>query len=116
VTTSPTTYVPPTEEKDLRKIILAIQQLAAGRSNATGVVTLAPGTTTTTVSPSDPVNTGARTVAPQSAVFLFPKTAHAAAELAAGGCYVSIVGKQKFTVTHANNAQSDRMFFYLAVG
>ena len=112
----PRTYVPPTEEKDLRKVILAIQQLAAGRSNATGLVTLAASTTTTTVSPADPVHAGAQTVAPQSAVFLFPKTAHAAAELAAGGCYISAVGKQTFTVTHANNAQTDRTFFYLAVG
>ena len=47
---------------------------------------------------------------------LFPKTAHAAAEFAAGGCYVSAVGKQTFTVTHANNAQADRTFFYLAIG
>ena len=114
--TVPKTYVPATEEKDLRKINLAIQQLAAGRSNATGVVTLAASTTTTTVSPTDPVHAGAQTVAPQSAVLLFPKTAHAAAELAAGGCYISAVGKQTFTVTHANNAQTDRAIFYLAVG
>ena len=26
------------------------------------------------------------------------------------------VGKQTFTVTHANNAQTDRTFFYLAIG
>lgn len=114
--TVPRTYVPATEEKDLRKIILAIQQLAAGRSNAAGVVTLAASTTTTTVSPANTANPGAQTVAPQSAVLLFPKTAHAAAELAAGGCYISAVGKQTFTVTHANNAQTDRTFFYLAIG
>ena len=29
-------YVPATQEKDLQKVILALQQLAAGRSNATG--------------------------------------------------------------------------------
>ncbi len=114
--TVPKTYVPATEEKDLRKVILAIQQLAAGRSNATGVVTLVTSTTTTTVTPTDPVNAGAQTVAPQSAVLLFPKTAHAAAELAGGGCYISSVGKQTFTVTHANNTQADRTFFYLAIG
>jgi hypothetical protein len=114
--TVPKTYVPATEERDLRKIVLAIQQLAAGRSNAAGIVTLLASTSTTTVSPANSVNNGAQAVAPQSAVLLFPKTAHAAAELAAGGCYVSAVGKQTFTVTHANNAQADRTFFYLAVG
>jgi hypothetical protein len=114
--TIPKTYVPATEEKDLRKINLAIQQLAAGRSNAVGVVTLVPSASTTTVSPSNTTNAGAQTVAPQSAVLLFPKTAHAAAELAAGSCYISAVGKQTFTVTHANNAQTDRTFFYLAIG
>jgi hypothetical protein len=47
---------------------------------------------------------------------LFPRTAHAAAELAAGGCYVSAVGSGSFTLTHANNAQTDRTFSYVCLG
>jgi hypothetical protein len=95
---------------------LALQALANGRSNATGTVTLRAGQTTTTVSPTDANNPGAINVAPQSAVFLEAKTAHAAAERAAGGLYVSAVGKQTFTITHANNAQADRSFFWVALG
>lgn len=55
------------------------------------VVTLAANRRTTTVSPADPVHAGAQTVAPQSAELPFPKAAHAAADLAAGGCYISSV-------------------------
>ena len=42
-----TAYVPGITETDLKKIILALQQLAAGRSNAVGTVTLATGSATT---------------------------------------------------------------------
>lgn len=95
-----------TTEKDPAKFALAIQQLYAGRSDATGAVTLAAGATSTVVNP--------RNCAPQCAVFLFPKTANAAAALAT--TFVSSVGKQTFTITHANNAQTDRSFFYVAIG
>ncbi|WOH68114.1 hypothetical protein [Bradyrhizobium sp. BWA-3-5] len=44
-----TAYVPGITETDLKKVILALQQLAAGRSNAVGSVTLATGSATTTV-------------------------------------------------------------------
>lgn len=97
-----------TEDKDLRKFALAIQQLANGRSNATGSVTLAANAASTTVSH---INCAAG-----STVQLTATTAHAAAELAAGGCYVSAVSKQSFTITHANNAQTDRTFFYVIAG
>lgn len=79
-------FLPSTAEKDLAKFALSLQQLAAGRSNAIGSVTLAAGATSTVVS--------AINCAPSSAVFLFPKTANAAAALAA---LVSSVQKQVFT-------------------
>lgn len=44
-----TAYVPGITETDLKKIVLAIQQLAAGRSNAVGSVTLATGASSTMV-------------------------------------------------------------------
>lgn len=97
-----------TAEKDLSKYAIAIQQLMAGRSNATGSVTLAAGAASTVVP--------AINCAGQCAVFLFPKTAHAAAELAAGGCFISSVGKQSFSISHANNSQTDRSFFYVCLG
>ena len=101
-------YLPGVSEKDLSKFALSLQQLAAGRSNATGSVTLAASATSTTIS--------ADNCAPQSAVFLFPKTANAAAALAAGTTFINSVGKQSFTISHANNAQTDRSFFYVCLG
>jgi hypothetical protein len=103
-----TAYVPGTLETDPKKIIMSLQQLAAGRSNATSSVTLTANTTTTTVTP---INCAAG-----SAVFLFPTTANAATEWGNGTIYVSAVAKQSFTLTHANNAQIDRTFFYVCLG
>jgi hypothetical protein len=99
-------FLPSTQEKDLAKYALALQQLAAGRSNATGSVTLTASATSTVVT--------ADNCAPGSAVFLFPKTANAAAALST--TYVGTVAKQSFTITHANNAQTDRSFFYVCLG
>lgn len=94
------------QEKDPSKFAMAIQQLYAGRSNATGSVTLAAGATSTTVN--------APNCAAQCAVFLFPKTANGAASLAT--TFINSVGKQSFTISHANNAQTDRSFFYVCLG
>jgi hypothetical protein len=94
----------------------ALQALANGRSNAVGLVTLRAGQTSTTVTPADPVNPGAVNVAAQTAIFLSPFSANAAAEYASGLCFVSAVGKQSFTITHRNNAQTDRTFFYVGLG
>lgn len=95
-------------EKNPAKFALAIQQLAAGRSNASGTLTLAAGATSTVVS--------AVNCAPGSAVLLFPATANAAAALATTFVPVAAVGNKTFTVTHANNAQVDRTFFYVCIG
>jgi hypothetical protein len=99
-------FLPSTAEQDLAKYALSLQQLAAGRSSATGSVTLAASATTTTVS--------AANCAPGSAVFLFPKTANAAAAIAT--TFINSVGKQSFTISHALNAQVDRSFFYVCLG
>jgi hypothetical protein len=95
-------------ETQLYVIVNAVRQLMQGRSNAAGGVTLAPNAAATAVA--------APNCAPGSQVFLFPRTAHAAAELAAGGCYVSTVSGGTFTVTHANNPQTDRTFSYVCLG
>jgi hypothetical protein len=102
-----TTALSPAESEPYR-IVNAIRQLAAGRSNATGSLTLAANAASTTIA--------APNCAAASQVFLFPKTAHAAAELAGGACYVSAVANASFTVTHANNAQTDRTFAYACLG
>lgn len=95
-----------TSEKDPVKIVQAIQQLEQGRSNATGICKLTAGATTTVVVAP---NCGAG-----SKPSLTARTANAAAALAT--TYVSAVGNGSFTLTHANNAQTDRDFFWTAFG
>lgn len=94
------------DEKDLRKIVLAVNQLGLGRSNAVGTVTLTANATTTTVT--------AQNCASGSSVHLTAKTAHAAAALAT--TYIGTVSNGSFVITHANNAQTDRDFFWVALG
>jgi hypothetical protein len=106
-----TAYVPGITEMDLKKIVLAIQQLAAGRSNATGTVTLATGSATTTVTPTQ---TG--TIAAGSTVMLTPTTANAAIEVGNGTMYVSAVANGSFTITHANSATTGRTFLWSVLG
>lgn len=95
-----------TTEKDPRRFALAIQQLYQGRSNAVGTATLAASATSTVVT--------APNCSPSSFVFLFPTTANGAAALASS--FISSVGKETFTISHANNAQVDRTFSYVALG
>lgn len=105
-----TAYVVDQNEKDLRKIILSIQQLAAGRSNAVGSVTLTQNSATTVVT----TRTG--TCAPGSVPILIPTTANAATEFGAGSWYISSVGTDTFTITHVNSATASRTFLYVIVG
>jgi hypothetical protein len=103
-----TAYVPGTSETDLKKIILALQQLAAGRSNAVGSVTLATGASTTTVTTLN--------CATSSTPILTPATANAATEVGNGTMYVSAVANGSFTITHANSATTGRTFLYAIIG
>jgi 2-keto-3-deoxy-6-phosphogluconate aldolase len=95
-----------TNETDQAKINRAIQQLEQGRLNVGGSCTLAAGTTTTTVKAA---NCGAG-----SQVQLTPRTANAAA--AATTTYISAVANGSFTISHANNAQTDRTFGFTCLG
>lgn len=103
-----TVYLPGITETDLKKIVLAIQQLGAGRSNAIGTVTLVTGAATTTVSDNN--------CAPGSVVLFTPTTANAAAEVGNGTMYLSAVANKSFTVTHANSATAGRTFLYAIHG
>jgi ABC-type branched-subunit amino acid transport system substrate-binding protein len=96
------------QEKDLSKFALAIQQLANGRSNATGLVTLAASATSTTVSNIN--------CATGSTIYLTATTANAAAALATTYIAPATVTKQQFVITHASNSQTDRTFFYVVLG
>lgn len=92
-----------------RQVHQAVRELIEGRSNAVGTVTLTANATTTTVERS--------TVNRNAVVMLQPQTANAAAELGAGTAYWSVSADGgAFTITHANNAQTDRTFGYLVIG
>lgn len=105
-----TAFVPGINETDLKKINLAIQQLGAGRSNATGTVTLTPSSATTVV------NTLTGTCSPDSVPDLVPASANAATEFGAGVWYISSVGLDTFTITHTNSATTGRTFLYVIRG
>jgi hypothetical protein len=103
-----TAYVPGLTETDPKRIVLALQQLAAGRSNAVGIVTLATGAAATVVTD--------RNCAAGSTPLLMPTTASAAAEIGNGTLYVSAVANGSFTLAHANSAVTRRTFLYAIVG
>lgn len=101
-----TALIVQTQEKDLTKFAAALQGLAQGRSNAIGEVTLTANAASTVVTA---INCGG-----DSEVFLTPKTANAAAALAT--TYIATVVAGSFTITHANNAQTDKTFGYVCLG
>lgn len=95
-------------ETNMSRIIQSIRELWEGRSDAVGTVTLAASVTTTLVTAAN-IGAGAR-------ILLTPQTANAAAALATTYVVQSSAGRGKFTLTHANNAQTDRTFGWVAVG
>ncbi|CCE04132.1 conserved hypothetical protein [Bradyrhizobium sp. STM 3843] len=103
-----TAFVPGITETDLKKIVLALQQLAAGRSNAVGSITLATGASSTVVNDKN--------CAAGSTPILTPTTAAAATELGNGTIYVSAVANGTFTISHANSATAGRTFLYALLG
>ncbi len=103
-----TAYVPGITETDPKKIVLAIQQLAAGRSNAVGRVTLATGAASTVVTDNN--------CAAGSVPVLVPATANAAVEVGDGTLFISAVSDGSFTITHANAATAGRSFLYALIG
>jgi hypothetical protein len=97
-------YIPGPQEKDPTKIPTAIRQLATGRSNATGTVTLVPSATTTLVI--------AHNCMADSIPFLSPMSASAQASAA----WISAVGQGHFTITHASNAAVDQIMGWVCLG
>lgn len=95
-------------EKDLQRIVDAVVQLSEGRQNSVGDVTLRANQATTVVSFPN--------VSTDSRVFLFPKTANAAAAIATTYILAANILNGSFTITHANNAQADKTFSYLCIG
>lgn len=97
----------PSGKVDTRRLAFTVNELIRGRTNATDSVTLTANAASTTVTDTR--------ASPTSAVFFTPTTANGAAEVAAGGMYVSAKANGSFTITHANNAQTDRTFDYVVL-
>lgn len=95
-------------EKDIARVAFAVNQLTQGRSNAVGSVTLRASQTTTTVTAP---NCGA-----SSHVFLFPRTANAAAVVATTYVLSSNVTAGQFIITHASDSDVDQTFSYVCLG
>ncbi len=89
----------------LRLLMKACNRALAGKLNCTGIVTLTASVTSTLM-------LDVRCLA-NSVILLQPTTAHAAAELPTA--YV-VASDGSFTVTHANNGQTDRTFNYAILG
>jgi len=87
-----------------------IRQIMTGKINATGSVTLTANSATTTL-------TDAR-LSINSVVLFDPTTATAATELYGATMYVLTANRTNgvWTITNANNAQTDRTFKYLIIG
>lgn len=84
----------------VRRVVDTVNNAQRGKINVTLDVTLAPNTTTTTI--IDP------RISAFSAILFCPTTANAAAELASGHLFVSARQSGQATLTHTDNAQTDR--------
>ena len=103
-----TAYVPGITETDLKKIVLALQHLAAGRSNAVGSVTLATGSATTTVTTAN--------CAQGSTPILTPASANAAAEV---GQWHDVCERGRERIVHDHACElgdGGRTFLYAILG
>ena len=89
----------PAEASSMRRIALAFNYLLQGKQNNVITVTLAANVTTTVINDS-------RIGVGSSLQLGCPLTANAAAAIAT--TWISSRGKQTATLTHANNAQTDR--------
>ena len=98
----------PAAGADPRQTAQAVNLLIDGKFNSTGTVTLTASAASTAV-------TDYR-AGPDSVIIFTPTTANAAAEQGGGTMYLSARAKQGFTLTHANNSQTDRTFLYIVIG
>ena len=94
-----------------QEVATAVNQALRGKINSLDSVTLTANAASTTVADE---RIGASTV-----VLLMPQTANASAEVGAGTIYIKpsdYVLKTSYKITHANNAQTDRIFGVAILG
>lgn len=94
----------------LLKLSRAVNGLLRGETNTGGLATLGAGVATTTITDDR--------ISFESTVVLVPTTANAAAELGNGTLYMLESGRVNgsIAITHANNAQTDRIFRLVIIG
>lgn len=95
-------------ERDPQLLVDTVRELANGRQNSIGDVTLRAGQTTTVVSFEN--------CSSECRVFLFPQTANAAAALATTYILRAGILRGGFTITHANAGSVDRTYSFVAIG
>tara|TARA_R110001606_G_C15337481_1_gene646214 strand:+ start:1026 stop:1343 length:318 start_codon:yes stop_codon:yes gene_type:complete len=88
-----------------REVAEVVNNLVEGKVNSTGVFQLSASSTTTTIEDLR--------VNPNSVILWTPKSSNAAQELT--HLYLSVVGKQTFTLTHRSNANTGDIIFHYAV-
>lgn len=94
----------------LTKVATKINEILRGRVNTGGLFTLTANVASTTLIDDR--------VSVDSTVALVPTTANAAAELGNGTLYMLEAGRVngRIVVTHANNAQTDRIYRLIIIG
>ena len=107
-------YVLSPDEKDPRRIVVAINQYAQGRSNAggpaKGIFTCQTNAATTTVANAN--------VGTDSRIAVCPATGAASTELGSGNFFIATatIKAGSFVVTHTNSATANRTFSYVLQG
>ncbi len=93
-----------------RRITNSVYEIMQGKTDNTGSITLTANSATTTLTEA-PGRIGQNTV-----ILFMPTTANAASAMT--NLYVSArsVANNTFTLTHTNNAQTDRIFNYVLIG
>ena len=94
------------EKEHRRKLSNTLNLVLSGKLNVTGTVTLTASAASTVL---NDIRIGTSTF-----IGLMPTTANAAGALAT--TYIGTRGNGTATITHANNAQADKTFVYLAIG
>jgi hypothetical protein len=94
----------------MRRVLEALQALRLGKTANVGEFTLTANAASSTLSDIR--------ISPQSVIAWHPRTANAAAEIAAGTMFITDANMSNGSaiVTHANNAQADRSFRYAVIG
>lgn len=96
------------DETDLRKIVVAVNQYAQGRSNAGGTFTCTIGSSTTTVTDAN--------VGSTSQIAVCPATGVASVELGGGSFFIDTIAAGSFVAHHTNTATANRTFRYVVQG